>query len=214
VTDSSTEAAERLLREAHILRMRGQFVPAEERCRQALELAPDDVSGVEMLADLLAEKGNMEEARDLYQRALELQPGRPSAETALARVVLELGEREHDRVAAQLMLAGGSAAARGERKRRVTLSILLSGLFAGFGQIYNGETGKGLGIAVVYLATLIFGAPELLRMVLTLAGVRGPRHAAPIDPWAVIIGFVGMFVWIYSIIDAAGAAQKGARPGE
>ena len=214
MTEETTDAAERLLREAKVLQMRGQFAAAEERCRQALEAAPDDVSGVEMLADLLAEKGSLEEARDLYQRALELQPGRSSAETSLARVVLELGEREHERVAAQLMLAGGTAGSRAERKRRVTVSILLSALFAGFGQMYNGETAKGLGLAVIYVLTLIFGAPELLRMVLTLAGVRGQRHAAPIEPWAVLVGFVGLFVWIYSVIDAAGGAQKGARPGE
>jgi tetratricopeptide (TPR) repeat protein len=214
VTEETTAAAERLLREAKVLQMRGQFAAAEERCRQALEVAPDDVSGVEMLADLLVEIGTLEDARDLYQRALELQPGRSSAETSLARVVLELGEREHERVEAQLLLGGGSTGSRAERKRRVMLSIILSALFAGIGQMYNGEMGKGLGLAAVYLFSLIFGAPELLRMVLTLAAVRGPRHAPPLETWAVLVGFVGLFVWIYSVIDAAGGAQKGARPGE
>jgi hypothetical protein len=53
-TSNTSERVERLLRDAHLLRMRQQWGQAETLCRQALELSPDDVLGRELLADLLA----------------------------------------------------------------------------------------------------------------------------------------------------------------
>src|SRR5688500_9517480 len=67
VANERREAGERLLREANVLRIRKQYAEAEERCRAAVELLPDDVSALEMLGDLLYDKGSLEEARDHYQ---------------------------------------------------------------------------------------------------------------------------------------------------
>src|SRR4051794_36321379 len=107
--------AEQLLREAHILRMRGQWAAAETACRQALELTPEDTLGQEMLGDLLIEKGSLDEALDVYRKAFEKQPAKASLEEKIARAVLQKGEEAHDRLAAELMLnAPGSKA---ERKR-------------------------------------------------------------------------------------------------
>ena len=41
---------------------------AEALCRQALELAPEDPMGIEMMGDLQAEKGNLQTALELYAR--------------------------------------------------------------------------------------------------------------------------------------------------
>jgi tetratricopeptide (TPR) repeat protein len=140
VPDEPREAAEQLLREAHLLRMRKQYAEAESRCRRALELVPDDLAALDMLAELEYGKGNLPEARDLCQRILDEEPGRSVTETRLARITLELAERDQDRLLAETALAGGLHRQSGaERKRRVTISLMLSLLFAGAGQLYNGE---------------------------------------------------------------------------
>src|SRR5262249_18167125 len=160
------------------------------RCRQALEAAPDDLSGIDMLAELLCEKGELEEARGLYHRALEIQPGRASAETALARITLELADRENERLMAQTILSGGSVS-QAERKRRVAISLLLPFLFAGAGQLYNGEYVKGGILAGAYLLGLLFGATEVWRVIFGLMGAHAGSE--PISEWRAVLGLLGFF---------------------
>jgi hypothetical protein len=208
-TASSAEKAEQLLREAHLLRMRGQVAAAEERCRGALELAPDDAAVQEMLADLLVEKGSLEEARDLYHGVLAAQPGRASAETSLAHVTLELARREDERQMAQALFAGGGRLSHRERKRHVSMSLILA--LVGAGQLYNGEYVKGAIVAVTFLAGLVFGGTELLRLLVGLMGARtGPE---PISEWRAVLGFVGLFAWIYGLIDAPVRARQLSEEG-
>lgn len=203
MSEPINEAVDQLLREAHILRMRKQFAEAETRCRQALEVAPDDVTALDMLAEFAYEKGDLAAARDLCQRILEIQPDRGVTETRLARITLDLAEQENDRLLAHTLLAGGGESSSA-RKRRVTIALMASLLFAGAGQLYNGEVVKGGILAVTYLVGIVFGGTELLRLMFNLAGVR----AAPPEPWRVLLGFVGLVAWIYSVLDAPARAQK------
>ena len=95
---------ERLLRDAHIQRMRQQFAAAETLCRQALEVSPDDLMGLEMLGDLLLEKGSLDGALETYRKAHALDPGKASLEEKVGRVVLMKAEEERERLEAQLLL--------------------------------------------------------------------------------------------------------------
>jgi tetratricopeptide (TPR) repeat protein len=205
---SPAAKAEQLLREAHLLRMRGQFAGAEERCRQALEVAPDDAAGQEMLADLLVEKGNLEEARDLYAGVLAAQPGRASAETSLARITLELAERQQERDMAQAVFTGAGRLSHRERKRHLSLSLMMA--LVGAGQLYNGEYVKGAIVAVVSWAGLFLGGMDLARLLFSLMGAK-PHE--PITDWRAILGFVGLFTWIYGLIDAPVRARKLSEEG-
>lgn len=208
--DDTTTEVDRLLREANILRMRGQYAEAETRCRGALEREPEDLSAIEMLADLVYEKGSLEEARSLCLKALDLQPGRASAETRLAKVTLDLAERERARHAAEALLQGGDGGPAGrERKRRVTISLLLSFLLPGAGQFYNGELVKALVIAVVFLICVGVGGSELLTYIFALMGSpQAARAARGMPGWTAVFGFVGFGIYIYALIDAAARAQK------
>src|SRR5687767_14097540 len=94
---------ERLLRDAQIQGMRQQYGAAETLCRQALEIAPDDLMGLEMLGDLLVEKGSTDTALETFRKALELEPGKASLEEKIARAVLQKAEDERERLEAQLM---------------------------------------------------------------------------------------------------------------
>lgn len=205
MTEERREAAERLLLEANVLRLRRQFAEAETRCREALELSPEDLGGMEMLAELLHEKGDLTEARDLCQRILDLEPGRPSAEKKLGLVILELDEIENQRMMAQALLASG-ATSRSERKRRVSISLLLSLLWAGAGQFYNGEHVKAAILAGVFLIGLVVGGPPLLELIVVISAPR--FRLAPDTGWRAVFGIVALLVYVYSLIDAPVRAQK------
>jgi tetratricopeptide (TPR) repeat protein len=208
--EETGDRVELALREAHVLRMRGQFAEAEARCREALEVEPENLGGIEMLADLLHDRGLLTEARDLYLRALEIQPGRASAETNLARVTLEVAERDQERAVAEALVLGG-AISKGERKRRVTISLLLSLLFAGAGQLYNGEYVKGGILAAAGMAGLVLGGTELVRLALGLMGARTP--GPPISEWQALIGIAGLAAWLYGLIDAPARANRLSQEG-
>ena len=209
--DERKSRAEQLLREAHIYRMRGQFGDAEGRCREALALIPDDPTALEMLGDFLHEKGALDEAAEHYRTVLAVQPNRASAETKLARVVLAQGERQHQRDMAQSMLLMGDRSSK-ERKRNVTVSFLLSLCFAGGGQIYNGDLIKGGVLLTLWLIGAFFGFPSLIKLMIGATGRRpdlGPSIAG--IGLESILGFIALFVWVYSLIDAPSVAAKRGR---
>jgi len=59
------------------------FDEAEKDFRQALALAPQQVTALNDLAVLLTLKGNRAEARQLFEKILELRPGDPTATESL-----------------------------------------------------------------------------------------------------------------------------------
>ncbi|MFN3651128.1 MAG: tetratricopeptide repeat protein [Armatimonadota bacterium] len=207
------ERFERLLRDAHLLRMRQQWAQAETLCREAVEIDPQDVPAREMLADLLAEKGETDEALTLYQACLEQQPGKPSLEEKVARIALRKDQEERDRIAAQLMLENPKGGR--ERKRNATAAVLLSALFPGGGQLFLGQHAKGGVLLVVGLITLYFGVPELMKLLGTFAaapaagGRRGP--VVEVDGPMAALGLVFIAVYIYSLLDASAQAGKNDR---
>lgn len=207
----SREQLDGLLREANVLRLRRQFGEAEDRCRQALEISPRDLDSLEMLGDLLYEKGNLAEARELFERSQEILPGRDEVETRLAKIILEQGERDHQRAMTQSLLMTSSAAER-ETKNRVILSALISLIFAGGGQVYNGEYVKAAILGGVYLlGWVVNGIPDLLRLIYLMMGGRG----SGLDPdygWRAAVGMVAVFAWVYSLLDAPKRARELTRP--
>jgi tetratricopeptide (TPR) repeat protein len=199
------DRVDQLLREANVLRMRGQFAEAETRTRRALEESPDDLGALEMLAELLHDKGSLEEALALCHRQLEIQPGRASAETRLAKITLEQAERAQQRLMAENLLAGGGESVKG-RKRRVSISLILSLFFPGLGQLYNGEYVKAAILGGIFLLGLWLGGSELLQIGLVFAGARGPAGGDS-GVWP-LFGFLSLVAWGYAVIDAPVRAAR------
>jgi hypothetical protein len=198
---------EQLLRDAYLLRMRQQWGAAEELCRQALELAPEDVQGLELLGDLLTEKGSEAQALETYRKAFELQPLKASLEEKIARAVLRKAEEERERLEAQLLIAKPASAK--QRKRNQTVAILISLFCPGGGQMFNGQYVKG-GIFLVFgLLALGFGGPECMKMLLAMAGGL-PRGEEPNGALAAL-GMVGALIWFASLLDASAQAGKSAK---
>ena len=204
----TAEQVESLLRQAHVVRLRGQGGAAESLVRRALALSPEDPTGIEMLADIHADKGEYESALELYRSGLALRPGAKTLEEKIGRTVLRVAEDERERLAAQFMLS--SPVSRKERQRNATVATLLSLLCPGVGQLFTGQQLKGGILLVVGVMALFLGVPDLFKMALIVAGGKLPRGESVNQPYAAL-GVLGMLIWIYGMLDAA--AQAGRRPG-
>lgn len=198
----ASERAAPLLREAHLLKMRGKIVEAEMKCREALLLEPEDATGLEMLGDLLAEKGSLKEAAATYRQALERAPGRVVLEEKYARAALALGEQQHQRAMAQMLLDNPRMASS-ERRPRPLLAFLLSALWPGLGQLYNEEYAKGLAMAAGALAAILLGGDSLVRLLFAATGSR----VAP-SSMESVFGVIFLLLWLASVVDAPARAQK------
>jgi tetratricopeptide (TPR) repeat protein len=200
---------ERLLRDAHIQRMRQQWAAAEALCRQALEIAPEDPMGLEMLGDCLNEKGSVGEALETYRKALALQPEKAALEEKVARTVLLQAEEDRQRMEAQLLLT--SPRKKGLAKRNTAVALMLSVLCPGAGHVFLGQSTKGIILIVVWVLFLFSGAAEELFKLMVAFGGGLPRGERVND---VLAGFgvVGTLAWLYGLIDSsaiAGRAPKG-----
>lgn len=200
---SRSEKVEQMLRDAHIQRMRGQWAAAEVLCRKALELAPEDAMGREMLGDLLVAKGDREGALEIYREAFAQQPGKAALEEKIARLVLQKGEEERERLEAQMLL--DSPQRKADAKRNATLATLLCIPFPGLGQllVYRQWVKGGILAGVGLLS--ILGIGELFKLLLVLGGA-GRRIDRPNDMLAAL-GVLGVLVWIYSLLDAAAGGK-------
>ncbi|MBM3494233.1 MAG: hypothetical protein FJX72_07925 [Armatimonadetes bacterium] len=141
-TARERDEAERLLRDAHLARRRGRFAEASERCLAAIAKTPSDAAALEMLGDIMQALGRVDDAVVAYHRAGEADPRRASAERKYAALVLM-----QDRATAALT--------RQVEPRNPYMAVMLSAVCPGAGQYYNGETLKGLILAVVVLGLLI-----------------------------------------------------------
>lgn len=103
-TVSEIERYQQLLDEANSLLWEGKPSTAAERCRQAIELRPDDPTAWMHLGYALFEANRLDEALDAYVRAEALRPGDVAAMTKIAEIQAALG-RTPQAVQAFLKLA-------------------------------------------------------------------------------------------------------------
>jgi tetratricopeptide (TPR) repeat protein len=206
VTQQTQDKIDALLREANVLRLRGQVDDAEQRCRTVLELSAEEPTALEMLGDLLRGRGKLEEAGEQYRRAVAAAPGRPSPEMKYAEVALELAERQRMRDAATLLLQ--SPPSQELQRRNVTMALLLSLIFPGLGQFYNREAVKGGLLVGGSLLCLLMGGDALLRLLFTVATARPSGAINSLGAW---FGLLGGVLWLYGVIDAAVTAQRQGR---
>jgi tetratricopeptide (TPR) repeat protein len=202
-TQQTQEKLDALLREANVLRLRGQLAEAEARCQAVLELAPEEPTALEMLGDLTRGRGQLEEAAALYKRAFAAAPQRPSPEKKLAEVTLELAERQRLRDTAALLLQHPPSPQ--QQRRNVMIALVLSGVFPGLGQFYNHEAVKGAILVFSSLLCLWVGGGALFRLFFTVATAHASGEVNSFGAWFGLLGFV---LWIYSAIDAVVTAQK------
>lgn len=202
-TPQEIQQAEPLLREAHLARRRENYREAEEKCRAALALVPKDAVALEMLGDLLQGVAKVDEALAVYRRATLADPKRSSAERKYGDLLM----RQEN--------WGGIDLEAVPKNPRV--SVLLSMLLPGAGQIHNGETRKGALIMIGMAFLIFFGGASSLAPTpspAASASARPVRRSQPINTNALIPLFLGGALYIYAVADANIGARRASRPGK
>jgi tetratricopeptide (TPR) repeat protein len=204
-TPQEAQQAEQLLREAHLARRRENYRLAEEKCRAALALVPKDAVALEMLGDLLQGVAKVDEALAAYRRATLADPKRSSAERKYGDLLMR-----------QENWAGIDLEAVPKNPR---VSVLLSMLLPGAGQIHNGETRKGalimIGMALLIFVGAFFGSVGRPAPTPSGSSTTGhSRRSQPINTNALIPLFLGGALYIYAVADANTGARRASRPGK
>lgn len=91
-----------------------------------------------------------------------------------------------------------------KRTKSPVLALVLSAIFPGLGQIYTRQVLKGIAIGVLNIVINLLLLEPLERL---LESVESP----PDRPTLIIVtGYTiaGLVLWLYSIIDAKGMAEK------
>ena len=127
------EEKERLLRFSLLYLRRGEIKRAISTCQQILDACPEDPSALELMGDIKTMQGDLQEALSFYKRALEKNPSAGEVEKKLARTVLKISEE-----------AGKFDLKIPPVKKFPLIAGLLSLVFAGLGQFYNGDISKGI----------------------------------------------------------------------
>jgi len=213
-------AFDRLLSVANAQRIRGEPLAAEEACREALQIFPDDPRAAEMLGDALYDLGRLEQAKDEYHKLLEKFHTLASVERKYAKVALELEERARERRMVEEALNNPPDAS--EARRNAAVAMVLSAAAPGVGQIYNGEITKGaivLGSFMLSVLVMAFsgGTGLFIKQMLNVmsGGAIGGASAYDYPSMWLLFSFgVGMFSYIYGVIDAPiSAAKRGRKAG-
>ncbi|NLC57125.1 MAG: tetratricopeptide repeat protein [Armatimonadetes bacterium] len=205
----AAEKADRLLTLANVYRMRGNTAEAARTCQEALAADPDNAVAHELMGDLQAAQGQLDSAMAHYRQAFTLDP-RPGTEEKIALLALRIDQEKRLGPG-----AGGSGLPTASRKHlNPSLACLLSMLFPGLGQFYNGEYRKGLPLVVIWLVLLY----NLYYLMGALFGpLLGMDDRAAIPGFAWVIGLVQVGVMVYSLVDAslsAVAINRGETPGK
>ena len=76
-----------LLAQANLLRMRGCWDEAVDKCMAALRLAPQNASAQSLLGDIYENQGRMDDAAQWYRMALDVNPDSPADRLKLDRLM-------------------------------------------------------------------------------------------------------------------------------
>ncbi len=209
------EEVERLLRQAHLQKLRGQLTEATASVQQALELMPDDAGVWEMLGDLRQQAGDLSGAHDAYKRAHELAHDSAAIERKYAQAVLNLTMQQEQFMQWQQALEGKLPSEEMGPPRRPALAFLLSFVMPGLGQIYNGQLAKGavlLGLVLLGLVLFLFVGDARTALENMLAFLVNPaRMRGGISSFHLFIILMLFFIWLYGIIDAPLSAAARSR---
>lgn len=193
---------ERLLTQANIERMRGNFLTARRLIEQALQKAPERADIHEMLGDIYKAVRDMPNALECYRRARELDPNRQSAEEKFAATLLEINPPT---VMEEVPFL----------PKKPTIAVALSALLPGAGQVYNEQWLKGILMCVVALLSLgyflhFYHQIRSATVLPTFGQVQQQLEQASIGEILLLLfaGLLAFCIWTWSILDAYNTARK------
>ncbi|MEP0765168.1 MAG: tetratricopeptide repeat protein [Fimbriimonadia bacterium] len=201
------EELEKVLRQAHLHKMRQEKARALEMITRATEMAPEDPDTWELLGDMLADLGRFDEAQAAYKRCLELAPDRVSVEKKHARAVFYQSEKSYERARMEQIMAGEVSAEVSLVPRKPGLALMMGIVLPSSAQFYNGQFVKGgiiLAVLVVLSAVLLLnpGFVAAASGFVHLIAARPEREATEALSFPILFtAFLWLILYIYSIID-------------
>lgn len=194
------ERAERMLREARLLKMRGSKTAAGKLLDEALDLAPGAPTVLEAVADELRERRQTRAAMDLYKRALRLDPKSVSVERKYAECVLGVA------AVADPFATTSNELDAATGKTAVLLSVLVPGL----GQMVTGAVPLGVGLFVGWIVGwgIAWLIPGGMQGLLALFGARSGGSAADFNATVLLPILLALICHITAIANAASRAPS------
>jgi tetratricopeptide (TPR) repeat protein len=196
--------AQQRIREANLLRMRGQLAAAERELMRAIELSPSDAQAFEMLGDIQRQAGRSADALGSYTRASELPaaPGsRAALESKMARMALERDQGSFGSLENAALLSGN-----------VVLPLVSSAVMPGVGQMLMGRYVRGGIVFVVWVTSLIlaFTLPQTRDVIDSIkAQLNGvPQVSSGHLMLTLLLLLINVATWIYGMVDAAIMARR------
>ncbi|MFN4179417.1 MAG: tetratricopeptide repeat protein [Armatimonadota bacterium] len=193
---------ERLLTQANVERMRGNFLTAKRLLEQALQKAPERADIHELLGDVYKAVGDLSTALECYKKARELDPTRRSVEEKFASTLLEINPPAVPEEVPFL-------------PKNPTLAVILSALLPGAGQVYNEQWLKGIAMCVVALLSLgyflqFYHQIRSATVMPTLSQVQQQLEQASVGEILLLLfaGLLAFCIWTWSILDAYKTALK------
>jgi hypothetical protein len=101
-----------LLAQANLLRMRGCWEEAVEKCMAALRLAPESASAQSLLGDIYENQGRRDDAIQWYRMALDISPDSPADRLKLGRLLEARPSHAGDNIEGELVRISPTTAKR------------------------------------------------------------------------------------------------------
>lgn len=195
-TAEQSDAAESLIRQANLAKIRGLLDQYEKTIHEAVELAPGSTFVQEALGDLYLSQRRVRNAKDAFHLAFQLDSTNASAERKYGEAVLAVQLALDPNFLSQPAddsLASGRA------------MLLMSFLVPGLGQIVQGDTRKGYGLLAAWSLGIFFAVIDRrnLQGLMSLIGKRGPEF----NPVILIPLGVSLIAWIWAVSDASSRSK-------
>jgi hypothetical protein len=186
-TPQEIEAAEKLIQQAQLAKIRGQGQVAERLLKEATEVAPGAAAVHAALGDQLWERSQFSRARAEYKLAHLLEPNNVALETKWAESLVGS--------------MGNPLANQAETYASAKSAMMLSAFFPGLGQIVSGELVKGIVMLVLWIGGWVVVIPAALSRLPTAVGRQG-THITEFGSLAMTAVVVLVITWAWSVLSA------------
>ncbi len=197
-SQSELEAAENLIRQANLAKIRGDMAGFERLVQQASETAPGSSNVHEALGDAYVERKQVRKAKEEYQLAVRINPKNASAERKYGETVLAI-QLALDPNFATPPPDDSFASGKG--------AVILSFLVPGLGQLALADYVKGgilFGLTVLSVGWALL-IPDGFNGLLYLFS---PHAKVSLNPVIFLPLLVTLVCWVVGVADASSKAKR------